>query len=121
MPAVMSETRLQQKLRKHLECYGVYVTKFHGSAIQRAGMPDLCCVAAGVAVYVEVKMPGKGLSAIQEHRFEQLRKAGAICLVASCAEDLLPIELLMENRKHLRGFIAQQAVACGMPGLFDGN
>lgn len=116
--AVKAESTLQAKLRKHLERHGVYVYKTHGGPMQRAGMPDLCCVAAGVAVYVEVKMPGEGLTKLQAHRFRELRAAGAICLVASHIDDLRPITLLMENAERLRRFIEPQAIACGVPGVF---
>jgi len=66
--------------------------KVHGGPAQLAGVPDLCVVYNGIALFLEVKQPGKKLARLQEHRIDEIRAAGGVaCRVESveCVEAVL--------------------------------
>src|SRR3990172_5805834 len=68
------------KYLKGLQARGepLWFYKVHGGPYQKAGVPDLCIVYYGRAVFLEIKTLGKKLSPLQEHTCNQLQKAGAI-------------------------------------------
>jgi len=57
-------------------------------ANSRPGHPDLGGAIDGHAVYVEVKRPGKEPTEQQEQCLDELRRAGAVVIVARCVEDV---------------------------------
>ncbi len=66
---------------------GWWVMKIHGGPYQLAGVPDLLCLKAGRAVFLEVKQPGKKATEIQNRRMEEIRtQGGAACHVVTTKE-----------------------------------
>lgn len=88
---VTSEAARTDAIIKRLRAAGYWATKTHGNVFSR-GLPDIAAVIEGRAVWLEVKVPGKKPTPLQEHVLEQLREAGAIAGVvyeASDVEDML--------------------------------
>ena len=56
----------------------------YGGGRTKRGLPDLCVVLAGRAVFIELKAPGGKPTAIQLHRCREIEKAGGVAFVASC-------------------------------------
>jgi hypothetical protein len=65
---------------------GVWVRKTHGSRFS-SGLPDLCVVAAGRSVWLEVKVPGKEPTALQRRTLEELAAAAAVVAVVTSADE----------------------------------
>lgn len=89
------EARLSAKiigvLRKQYP--GSFWVKIHGSASQRAGLPDIHGTIRGRSVWLETKLPGNKATDIQNYTLNQLRGAGAIVGVVYGAEDALNVIL----------------------------
>jgi Holliday junction resolvase len=87
------ESRLSGRIIKALNKRGACVWKVHGNEFTPAGTPDIVGAYRGYFIAVETKMPGGRLSAIQEYRIAQLRKAGgrvlAPCLSVESAVAML--------------------------------
>lgn len=112
--AVKKESTLQTKIQRRLKQLGVYCYKTHGGPMQRAGMPDLCCIIGGIACYIEVKRPGEQPTKLQWHRMAELREAGAMCFVAYDVDDLIPIEELMRMHDTILGTVKAFKSCAGM-------
>ncbi|MFD1141845.1 VRR-NUC domain-containing protein [Larkinella insperata] len=67
---------------------------------QRKGLPDIFGVVEGLAVFIEIKMPGDRLSADQVQTITELRAAGAWVLIASNYEDVYN-SLTVDFREHI--------------------
>lgn len=67
------------------------VWKNHGGPYTRVGVPDIQFVVSGRTIYLEVKQPGKPLSAIQDDMIRRLRRAGAIAMVVCSKKEALDI------------------------------
>lgn len=67
----------------HYESRGAFVVKLHGSAYQRAGLPDLLVLTRdGMTRWIEVKRPGRKLTRIQERVIESICKCGGLVFVS---------------------------------------
>lgn len=87
----MSEAAITTAILKALNALPSTVAiKLHGGPYSTAGMPDILVVHEeqdeelsfwGQAYFLEVKLPGKKPTEIQERRMAQLRDAGAVCAV----------------------------------------
>ena len=84
----MSEKAITAKIRKWLHQRGCYTLKIHGSAYMPAGFPDLLVINKGRVYCIEVKVPGKNATPLQEERMRQLREHGCPCTVARSVEDV---------------------------------
>lgn len=64
--------------------HGWWVMKIHGGPYQMAGVPDLLCLKHGLAMFFEVKQPGKKPTKIQVARMAEIeRVGGARCHVVT--------------------------------------
>lgn len=63
----------------------VWWLKTHGSAMQRAGVPDLLVCYCGRFVAIEVKRPGGKPTELQEHVLAKISGAGGVAIVADSA------------------------------------
>ena len=54
----------------------VWWLKTHGGPMQRSGIPDLHIILNGRAYWVEVKVPGKRPTRLQEHTLQEIGEAG---------------------------------------------
>lgn len=61
--------------------------KVHGGPYQLSGVPDLLCIKAGRAMFLEVKQPGKHPTEIQRRRMNEIETVGgAACHVVTSKE-----------------------------------
>lgn len=66
---------------------GWWTMKNHGSQFSVAGLPDVLCIKAGRAVWLEAKRPGEEPTRIQEHRMRELISHGCPVAVVRSAGD----------------------------------
>lgn len=66
---------------------GWWACKMHGSAFSVAGLPDVLCIKAGRAVWLEAKRPGEEPTKIQLHRMRELAAAGCSTAVVTSAQE----------------------------------
>lgn len=89
------ESRLSKSIQSALRERGYFCWKVWGSDYQMAGLPDIIICAKGIFIGLEVKMPESrdNVSAIQQHRHRQIRRAGgAVSVVCSVKEALAVVE-----------------------------
>jgi len=80
------ESTITAAIKRAAEADGWWVMKIHGSQYQLAGVPDLLCLKAGRAAFIEVKQPGKSPTAIQLRRMREIEAAGVPCIVAKTVD-----------------------------------
>lgn len=82
-----------RRLFARLEADGLlFAVKLHGSAGQRAGLPDYLIVTKGKQFFIELKRDDKTeLSLLQRAVASQLRKLGAEVFVASSFDGVVGI------------------------------
>lgn len=87
----MTEKSLTNSIKAALKREGWWVLKIHGGGMQIPGLPDLLCCKDGIAVWLEVKVPGGKPTKLQVARMEEIRKQGGctVAVVTSVAEALL--------------------------------
>lgn len=72
------ETRLQQSIIRRLQSeVGGWWVKYHGSAITRAGIPDILGGCEGFFFAFEVKTPKGKTTKIQDYTIQELNDSGA--------------------------------------------
>jgi Holliday junction resolvase len=71
-----------------LKSEGWWVMKIHGSAYQKAGVPDILAIKDGTIFFIEVKAPRGVVSKLQEQIMGELAEAGAHCMVARSLNDV---------------------------------
>lgn len=76
------ETSITKSIVKMAREDGWWTFKIAGGAFQRAGIPDLLCIKSGLAVFLEVKQPGKRPTPLQQHVMQEIREQGGA--VAEC-------------------------------------
>lgn len=99
------ETRLTNKIMAELRKHGGWWMKVHGSAFQKAGVPDIIGCYRGRFVALEVKLPSSDsrLSLMQRVTLTKLRQASAASyvvrstLAASRVLDLIDAELVAQG------------------------
>lgn len=92
----MLEKTLEKKIVEYLKARGFYTWKVHGSAYQRAGLPDIQAIRDGKLLWLEIKAPGK------KHRATALqlatiRKLQAHGVNATVVDDLETVKQIVEN------------------------
>jgi len=78
----MSEAAIQREIIKWLREQGAYVYKAVGTAMAQVGTPDLLVCWQGQMVGIEVKVPGKDATAMQELEMKKIVAAGGRAMVA---------------------------------------
>lgn len=99
----MNEKSLENKIKKYLKDNGHYYMKIHGSAVGKAGIPDILCCINGFFVGVEVKNPnGKGiLSELQKYNIENIIKSGGYAEAIASYDDFISfVEYIKEEKIH---------------------
>jgi len=73
----MLETSLTNKIRKKLnkEVGGFWI-KIHGGPQQRRGLPDLHGTVEGLSFWIEIKVPGKNPTELQNETMKKIRDEG---------------------------------------------
>jgi len=84
------ESRLVQKIRRHLAARGAWSAKIQGSddKFQEVGLPDLFACYRGRFIGLEVKLPGEKPSPRQEVVLHRIREAGGIGQVVSSVDEV---------------------------------
>jgi Holliday junction resolvase len=86
------EARLSRTIMAALREHGAFCFKVHGGPLMMAGLPDIVGVYRGRFFGVETKNPdGSKPTAIQLHRHDQMRQAGAIVVVAHTVAEALVV------------------------------
>ncbi len=99
----MKESQLVGRILKELRKRGAFAEKLHGSALQRAGMPDIICCYEGYFVGFEAKRPGEGqgdedASNIQRQVGIEIRQAAGIWQVIDSVEDAMAVLDMVDDR-----------------------
>lgn len=85
------ESRLQKKIRNHLQRKGYLVVKH--MLTSRPGWPDLEAIRRGRTVRIEVKSKGEVPDPLQELVHEQIRHYGGIVYWVDSWEEFLTLGL----------------------------
>ncbi len=83
----MSEKRIENQIKQHLDSIGAYYIKTHGSMFSKAGTPDILACVNGRFVGIEVKQPGGVISALQKANIKLIHQAGGVAFVAYSLEE----------------------------------
>lgn len=84
----MKEKTIENQIKRYLDRLGVWYMKVHGSAFQKAGVPDLIACIGGRFVGIEVKRPGGRVSPLQKLNIEEIQRSGGVAFVAYSVEDV---------------------------------
>lgn len=84
----MNEKTVENQIKRYLDRLGVWYMKVHGSAFQKAGVPDLIACIGGRFVGIEVKRPGGRVSPLQKLNIEEIQRSGGVAFVAYSVEDV---------------------------------
>ena len=76
-----SEKTFENRIKKYLTEHGIWHVKFWGSAMTKAGTPDLLCCCNGHFLAIEVKSEIGKPSALQLHHIEKIKQSGGHALV----------------------------------------
>ena len=83
----MLESAIVRQIMVSARSRGWWIVKIHGGPHQVSGLPDLLCLKGGVAVWLEVKQPGKRATPIQMARMAEIERVGAVmCHVVTSRE-----------------------------------
>jgi hypothetical protein len=85
--AKQPEGKLSGKIMDAWRKRGAFCYKVHGSEYQPAGIPDISGVYKGLSIWCETKMPGNKPSMVQWKQIRDLRRAGALVVVAYSVTD----------------------------------
>lgn len=91
----MRETAITTKILTWLHEQGCYAIKVHGGPLQTKGIPDILFSWAGRFCGIEVKVPGRKPTGIQQHHIDHINADGGI---AFCAHSLEEVQLELEAR-----------------------
>jgi 5-methylcytosine-specific restriction endonuclease McrA len=96
------EKTLQKKAIKFLEEQpGTHCLNIHGSALQRAGEPDLLCCVAGRTLAIELKKWPKFPTPLQKHRMKEWRDAGAATFVCRTLKEVARcVEIIKQSQEE---------------------
>src|SRR5689334_9544850 len=97
-----SESQITAAIRrflKPLEKTGeLFVVKIAGGPRQQPGLPDLCLVYRGRAIWLEVKAAGGKVTPLQQAILDRIGFAGGIAYVVRSVDDVrLVIELIPKS------------------------
>jgi len=84
----MREKNIENQIKRYLDRLGCWYMKVHGSAFQKAGVPDLIACIGGRFVGIEVKRPGGRVSPLQKLNIEEIQRSGGVAFVAYSVEDV---------------------------------
>ena len=91
----ISESAIVKKFialfKKQYPSNEAFITKIHGGAYRRSGLPDIYILVDGTTIWVEFKRPSSDTTKLQKQTLEMLASAGAYCGVATSPEEGLKI------------------------------
>lgn len=96
------ETNIVGKILRKLNAeHGCKAIKLHGNIYQERGTPDILAVYLGRCYLLEVKVPGKHATKIQNHRHKEWREAGATCDVVKSVKEALDVVFANELDRRI--------------------
>lgn len=98
--AKQPEGKLSLAIMKAWRERGAFCYKVHGSEYQPAGIPDISGVFMGLSVWCETKMPGNKPSMVQWKMIRDLRRAGALVIVAYNVKDAVQMLDHVSSNQH---------------------
>lgn len=85
----MTEAALVRRICRLLDdTEDCWYVKYHGSRYGRAGIPDLLVCLDGVFLALEVKLPGKKTTKLQDRELDAIEHAGGFARVVQSVEDV---------------------------------
>ncbi|MCC5910041.1 MAG: VRR-NUC domain-containing protein [Clostridiaceae bacterium] len=85
----MTEKTIQKKITDYLKQQSdTWFFKTHGGMYQVAGIPDIILCYRGQFIALEIKVPGKKPTKLQEKVLKDITAAGAIAEVVYSVEDV---------------------------------
>ena len=87
----MNETTITKRILAALRARGAYAFKIHGHPMQQAGLPDICAVYQGRAIFLEVKREGQYATRLQQHTLNKLAECGALAYVIRSEEEAMGV------------------------------
>lgn len=72
----MLETSITKSIQRNAKSRGWWVMKIAGGPFQKAGVPDLLLIKNGLAVFLEVKQPGKKPTPLQVQVMRDIAATG---------------------------------------------
>lgn len=95
----MLEKDITNKIMKYLKTVpACFAWKTHGGMYGTAGMPDIVCCIGGRFVGLEVKQPGKKLTALQEDAINRINAAGGIAAMVTSVGEVKEILMGMNDK-----------------------
>jgi hypothetical protein len=84
----MSEKSITNSVLRYLNRLpDTYARKIHGGPYM-AGMPDVLCCHRGHMVVIEMKMPGRRPTELQQRELDRWERAGAVAFVAHSLKEV---------------------------------
>lgn len=89
--ATQKETRLQKAIQKAIrkKWKRSWVVKYHGDEMAKAGVQDLYGCIESFAFAIEVKLPGKKATPIQQTEIDDFNYAEGISFVATSVDEAI--------------------------------
>ena len=91
-PLTIKETPLSAQIKEYLDNRNIWNERLNSGKIQtmrgnwitlcEKGTPDRLCLIRGQAIFIEVKMRGEKPSSDQQTKHDELRRNGAIVIIA---------------------------------------
>jgi len=82
------EKKIENQIKSYLDSIGAWYLKVHGSAFQKAGVPDVIGVVNSLFFGIEVKKPGGRVSALQIANIKLINQAGGQAFVAYSVDEV---------------------------------
>lgn len=115
------ERTIIRNIRAAVGALGCYCIKTHGAVYGEAGMPDLLILVRRehlypTPIFVEVKVPSKWPTPLQEKRLRDLRSYGALAFVAWSVEDVVEVVKAVQQNRHVHRREVRPASSAGRGG-----
>lgn len=81
----MKESDIQASIIKYIKAIGGFTFKVITS--NTSGVPDVICCVNGKFVALEIKLPGKKATELQNYKISEIQKAGGIAQVVTSLEE----------------------------------
>ena len=82
------ETKLGEKVDLYLLAKGGTWLNIHGGPMQKSGWPDRIGCYKGCFIGIELKVPGKEATALQNRRLKQIRENGGLTAVCKTLDEV---------------------------------
>lgn len=83
------ESDITKAIRRTLDILGIPHFKHWGGPMSEKGVADIIGSYNGRFLAIEVKVPGRRLTAHQAAFLDRYSRDGAICFMATCVEDVI--------------------------------